>query len=143
MSKVKVVKTTVVEETGSDWDDNEDSVYKNTYESHSIHGIQLTERYFDLDVPFDIVKDKEYYLVTVLYDTGCSFYEEKGKIEFVDLFETKEKAEQICKIIEENGEDYALQLFRENDVSYKFSCPWSGYFEYLVSVYVETVNLLQ
>lgn len=126
-----------------------------TYTSHHIQGflpVKGEKEFRDLDIPFKVSKDKTYYLLYVIYSTGDSFHHEEGCIEFIDLYQTKDKAEIAAKAIEKHyeknkeyniGKDrYSLPLTRD-DLSKIVVCPpWIGYFDRLTSVNVESVTLM-
>lgn len=94
--------------------------------------------YHDICVPFDVVPGKDYYLVWAQYTTGDSFGYDGGWSEFVDLFQTEEKAEsaRVCL------DDVSCQTYlRDDGTEIHIYRPWAGYFESLDRLEIETVRL--
>ena len=127
-----------------------------TSQENYIEGIALLQgRYGDLYVPFKPVHDQDYYLVSVVYSTGDSFGTDDGQIEFVDLFQTLEKAEALVQLIEqdykqnpnfEHGKPYETKnriAYKRDDDTEGFvhTSTWKGYFEHLTDVRVDLVRL--
>lgn len=126
-----------------------------TREEHEILGIEKVDKkgYRDLTVAFKVEKDRPYYLVYVLYDTGDSFGRDENRIEFVDLYQSKENAEALKKLIEENhaechdNDEYSFE--KRHSLKYKneegnevtFSKSWEGYFENFNGCHVQEVYL--
>lgn len=123
-----------------------------------IKGIEVLSEneYFDLVVPFDVMPNKEYYLVFVNYDTGDSFSHHSGQICYLDLFQSKELAHDLAKKIQENAKepyDYSTAKKGQrlpNSVAYKwdngqevdcYAATWKGYFERFNHVSVESVTV--
>src|ERR1035441_933460 len=96
----KVTYINVVDDSYVDVTDEADPNDKwsadSTSESHSIRGIQIAQRYGDIEYSFDVVPNKTYYLLYYLYGTGSSFGTDTGKIEFVCLYHDKLLAEKSC-----------------------------------------------
>ena len=94
-------------------DPNEEWDGENTYTSHNITGIELTEHGYDTDVVLEYLPTvgKEYYLLYGNYSTGDSFNHHTGQIFYIDLFEDYEFARQI-KILFEKPENSG-----KNDIS--------------------------
>jgi len=113
-----------------------------TAASIHIHGIEVAkEGCCDGAAPFDLKKDRTYYLVWADYNTGDSFGKYGNRMEFIDLFETKELAEQCAKAARDTP-TYTYAFKRENGIEIKQSAPWIGYFESLNDVNVKEVKLL-
>lgn len=72
-----------------------------TAQDVSITGIKIVDEkgYGDLEVNYVVDPNKEYYLVLVNYDTGDSFGRDEGQVCYVDLFESKEKAQALVDAI--------------------------------------------
>lgn len=106
--------------------------------------------YEDVLCGFDLEKDKPYYLLYCVYSTGDSFGHETGRHEYICLYKTKEKAEQLARLIEidndKNGGRYHYQTVRGHmEDGTEFWVPtrvWSGYFENLDDVQVKEVRLI-
>lgn len=137
MSKIKVIDKVISEIEGESIDT-----------IHIIEGIELSERYFDLDVPFDVTDDKIYYLVYGIYNTGDSFHSDTGEIEFVDLYENEDDAYDCQKVLEahykvyiDNNKIEFCDLTRSNGIKYRFHAPWIGYFEELCYLQIDMVML--
>lgn len=128
-----------------DWDRD------NTKTTHYIRGIQIVEEkgYKDLEVPFEVVRDKDYYLLYVLYRTGDSFGRDEGQIELIGLYQTHEAAEKNAKAIRAHYEarrnNYSssglLYLTTEGGNKFELYTPWIGYFESLEDIIVKSVRL--
>lgn len=168
MSYVKVIDVVHVSVT-REGDPNERWDGDDTYESHHIKGIKVVDEgsYYDFVAAFDVDPSKTYYLLYTIYSTGNSFSHEEGKIQFVDLFETLEKAQKNLKRIEEHNKTYkklndrwarpskeeqrelnklkktfdewSVRLVTESGREYDFHVPWHGYFERLTTVEIEPV----
>lgn len=106
----------------------------------SIHG-EVADGYHDIDAPFDVEPEVVYYLVWANYNTGDSFGSDHNRVEFIDLFKTKELAEDCADIARAAGR-YNYIFTRENGRSCTQSIPWNGYFESLNSIEVKEVELL-
>jgi hypothetical protein len=121
-----------------------------TYVEHSIKGFRIAKKsdYRDLVASFKPKKDKPYYLLYGVYDTGDSFGRDTGQLEFFDLYDNLEAAETSRKILDgftgnhkDNNDDHSVTIFDNEFKPYKTTVPWLGYFESLQGVYVETVYL--
>ena len=135
---------------------------------HSIEGFRVAPKrgYSDLTVNFDAEYDTNYFLVYAIYDTGCSFCSTGGRIEFIDLFEDEQVAQENVRRINEhsvnesllNGyqkvsakqkkklakthETYSVTLINGDGQEYQVHVPWHGYFESLASVNMDGVTRL-
>lgn len=133
--------------------------------THTVLGVRTFDEgepqyYTGVTVPFQVLNDKEYYLVYVVYSTGDSFHHEEGCVHYVDLFETLSKAEALAKIIETHYSfSYKAQRWADKEVKppkgyneYQISylneageeisthVPWTGYFESLTNIVIERVR---
>ena len=138
------------EATEDQWDRDD------TYEDHNIEGIEVPKSknaYYDLEVGFDILHGVDYYLLYGIYNTGDSFGHDDGRIEFVDLYEDRNVAEDNAKRLRKHNDDnrndfmkdgyYSAKLLHESGKEYDFHVPWKGYFEnlsYLEVVAVRTAS---
>lgn len=95
--------------------------------------------------PFKVITDKSYYAVYVIYSTGDSFsQDDAGRISFVELFETKTKAQNLVdKIMDENKtkEPLSMTYLDEKDNEKTCSCDWNGYFESIDTCEAKEVSL--
>ena len=122
---------------------------EDTHTTHDIESVYVSNEkdYYDLNVPFDVVEGKQYYLLYGLYSTGDSFNHDSGRLQFVDLYQTIEMADANKKILEDHNkitgtkDDYTAQLLMDDGTIYPFNVPWKGYFESLESLVIETVNV--
>lgn len=140
-----------------EWD-NDDVAH-----SVSIFGIETPtkeETYTDITVPFKVVSEKNYYLVYVTYSTGDSFHQESGCVEFIDVFETREKAENLARIIKDHYQfcdneqrwndkktkppkgynQFSLEYQNEEGKNLNCHVHWTGYFERLESIDIKEVG---
>lgn len=132
----------------SDPDDRWDA--DDTYTSNNIVGIKFSEGYSDLNaIPFEILPDKDYYLLYVIYSTGDSFSHHEGQIDYVELYEDRSLAEASAKMIEDDYKEWRkkenkwnVEILNSRGEMFQFYCPWKGYFERLTSVEVENVRLI-
>jgi hypothetical protein len=133
----KVYTTTIRECDSEDcWDRDDTSM------DHDIIGFVVKEEkdYGDISVNFDPKYDKEYYLLSVIYDTGDSFGRDEGQIEFIDLYENLAIAEENSRRIREDESDkYSVKLLHETGKEYDVHTPWKGYFEDLRGVEIDQV----
>lgn len=77
------------------------------------------------------------YPVVVLYGSGNSFGHSSGNVQIVAVYDNEEKAERLRKTIQDNyasGRESSFDFEGENIYSYT----WTGYFECLENVFVET-----
>jgi hypothetical protein len=133
------------------YDTSEGSGDGSSWIDHNISGaIKVNEsKFYDLEVD-DKFLNKEVYLLYILYTNGSSDSTTTGNIEYIDCFETSEKAEEVEKIIEDDYEKNRNWNFRENgmDLFYtkengnKCKIPtyvYKGYFERLDSVCIQKI----
>lgn len=152
MTKINVIDNCNEENLGGQ---SADDVWSrdSTSQSHSISGIEIVGTgYCEFETCFDIPKNSKdtYYLVYVNYDTGDSFGRDEGRISFVDLFKTEEKAEQCAKALRTHYDNHAsmkwddqfsISLTNENNTTYKYFASWIGYFEHLNFIEVKPVQV--
>jgi len=142
----------------SDWD--RDDIANET----SVKGVGpgRTDWFTEITTPFPLERGNEYYLVYVTYRTGDSFHREDGRVRYIDLFISREKAEACAQEIEKHyrltdkgagwGKEADVKKLRpkgfcEWQVSYlneagteiTTSVSWAGYFERLNGVTIERV----
>jgi len=149
-----MTEITIIDETYGgysrtpNYDDKWDS--GDQFTDHHITGFRIAKKfeYRDLVASFVPKKNRPYYLLYGIYDTGDSFGRDCGQIEFFDLYDNLEAADASCKILEgftgnhkDNDDDHSVTIFDNEFKPYKTTVPWLGYFECLQGVYVETVYL--
>lgn len=132
--KKEYVQITRERDEDDEWDQDD------TYTETDILGVCESNDYFDISVPFNLHHDQTYFLVIISYSTGDSFHREEGIIEYVDLYETKEKAKQCLNTLEAQSNNKHIPLIRENGMTYRFTPPWLGYFESLESMRIVEVK---
>ena len=73
-------------------DPNDEWYERSTYTSNNIYGIELSNsEYGDISsIPFEIVPDKDYYLLYVIYSTGDFFSHHEGRIDYIELYDNIE-----------------------------------------------------
>lgn len=151
-----VTRIRVVEDVYSAWSriPDEEDRWDNgdTYEVHEFRGLKVVEegRYCDLEVPFEMVEDRPYYLVVATYSTGSTFGRKDGEVDFVWLFEDRERAESVARELElteqpqdddsKNRWSVELDVGLERPLTY--AVPWWGYFERLESVDVHSLMVV-
>lgn len=144
-TKVKIVDNVHYdvsrEATESEWDRDD------TYEDHNVEGIEVVKTksgFYDVEVGFDILHGMDYYLLYGIYSTGDSFGRDEGRIEFVDLYEDREVAEENAKRLRAHNEEkeytYSTKLLHESGKEYDYHTPWKGFFEYLSYLEVKSVQ---
>lgn len=126
------------EATKDQWDRDD------TDTSHSVQSIEVvSERaYLDLTVDFEVEAGGQYYLLYGVYSTGDSFGRDvDAGIDYVDLFQSKEVADENLKRLEANSREVTstVKLVTEQGLEYNYSVPWKGYFERLS--YVEVLQV--
>lgn len=113
-----------------------------TAQSHTITGLQLAEgKYGDIGVPFKVVEGETYYLLWASYNTGDSFSHQEGLVCFIDLFQSKEVAEENAKRCTAKLEEYSVCIKLDDGREYKMHAPWEGYFESLNFIEVLPLKL--
>ena len=100
--------------------------------------------------------NKPYYAVYLIYSTGDSFSQQDGNsIIFIDLFNNKDNALNLIKLIEDNSKayndirdlsntefDFSIKYFDdENNEKTLSSMPWLGYFESIDNCDIQEVFL--
>lgn len=128
-------------------DDEGDCYGREEYRSNNILSFSVVEKnsFYDLIRSLPIEKDKSYYLLYGTYSSGDSFSTSSGNIEYVDLYNSFEEAEEVRKILEENAENfrkeglktgnfYSAKIKTHSGKELDFHCPWNGYFESLTDL---------
>jgi hypothetical protein len=134
--------TTVVRESSGQWDNGDTST------SHEVHGIVLNSNdcsFFSerLDIDFEVHAGEEYYLLYAVYSTGCSFgHDDNYCIEFIDLYKTKEKADEAYKLLDENANANKITFETESGKIHEYHTPWNDYFESISYIELKPVSLL-
>lgn len=128
------------EATEDQWD------YDDTHTSHSVRGISFTLKDYEdsLDLDYEPIVGKDYYLLWATYSTGDSFHTETGCIVFIDLFKNKEDANECVKTLKQNSTGeyvYSTTLKSGNGKPWTFSIPWNGFFESLEEIHVEKFTM--
>lgn len=121
------------------WDRND------TEATYTFHGLCLVDKnsYSDLTVPFDIKPDTTYYLVYADYDTGDSFGRDGNQLEFIDLFESFQMANEAIVDIKDNTLGFETSYTRNNGIKIEhIHAPWVGYFEYLNGIEAIPLKLI-
>lgn len=124
---------------------------ENTMTSNHIRGFEVIGpddkwRTIDISVPFDIDRDKTYYLVSVIYSTGDSFNHHEGVIDYIEMYENEEMAIATRDMIEnsykskDKEEKYSVEILNNSGTPYKISASWVGYFERLEEVRIDCVK---
>jgi hypothetical protein len=115
----------------SDPDDSWDRGNTDTY--NDIQGIEIVEKddWYDLETEFDLIKGREYYLVYCEYTTGDSFGSDGGRIDFIQLYKTLDKAEACIKDLRGSDDKYSGKIIMESGRTLIYGIPWTGYFESL------------
>lgn len=128
-------------DTDDEWDNGDDGV------TTEVLGLKLVKKsdHFDGCAPFDILQGRSYYLLYVVYSTGCSFGYSEGSIEYIGLYESLEPAQTNKDLIEKSPTDNSLILVDHECKKNKRStyCPWVGYFEDLQEVVIKPVMVLE
>lgn len=122
------------EEFGAWREDNTVTIH-DTFQAIASNSKLGRDRYYDVHVGFEPVKDRDYYLVFGIYSSGDSFGRETGKVAFIELFEDESKAHEFVKLIGKTSE-YSVKF---DDVTYYI--PWVGHFESLEVCDVKRVRL--
>lgn len=145
--KIAIESSTSTEVTRErDLDEWDADDLRNSTDFIGIRVIEDEKEFFDLVTRFDIVPDREYYLVVGFYSTGDSFHVEEGVFELVELFETYEKARACGKKLKDHYEkesEGSVIIETETGDSYKFYPPWIGYFESLERVDIVNLRLVE
>ncbi len=89
------------------------------------------------EVDFEVKPGMVVYPVLVIYGTGDSFGHSSGNVHLVDVFDNAEKARGLEQAIRESAQEaYKYELTYEGKEYY--AGYWTGYFESLEDVIVET-----
>lgn len=107
-----------------------------------INGIEVVSEpsYRDLSVPFEIDFNRSYLLLWADYNTGDSFGHDANRVEFIDLFETIERAEAARQKLSKATE-YSSGYTREDGTGISYHIPWNGYFESLNDINITVVRV--
>jgi hypothetical protein len=119
--------------------------------AHSIQGFREAKEgeYHDLVVSFKPEKNRNYFLLYVLYGSGDSFGRSTGNIVFVGLYEDEALAEENAKRIADHAEAYkkgkaedefSVTLKEDDAAESKMSTSWNGYFERVEDIVVERIS---
>lgn len=87
----------------------------------------------------------EVYAVVALYSTGDTFGNDSGQVYIADAFDDEQDAHDLLDEFKKYDDSLAYGSkvvpynFAFKDKSYDL--PWSGYFEHLERLYVETVSI--
>jgi hypothetical protein len=138
-----------------------------TRSSWDVHGIALSDKYPEVTACFPVADGDTVYLLYAIYSTGDSFgHDEDGRISFIEVFKTLEKAETAAKAIREHcdwytgmhnrwtpmsakdrkavqkkySSEYTVSIVRENGEKMDVHASWNGYFESLS--YVEVASFV-
>lgn len=156
------VYSEVTREAREDSGDRDD-----THSSYDIRGVYLNNAFPDITACFPVAVGVSVFLVYVVYSTGDSFgHDADGKIVFVDVFTTKEKAEACATAISEHAkwskrdrfwkpltkqqrkeldkkyaDEYTVGYVRENGETCSLHCSWNGYFDSLSYANVESFTI--
>ncbi len=128
-----------------------------TSTNNNVTGIQIVKGngYSEFETCFDVLPDGTYYLLYGVYSTGDSFGNDDGVICYVDLYKTKEKAEDSKNALQRHydkekdshNRDWNTwnncTIANENGVLYSFHVPWMGYFEHLSALVVHEVRVVK
>lgn len=119
-----------------------------TNECHDIRGIRLRSWLNACDsVPTAVEPERgrDYYLLVVYYDTGDSFGRDEGKVEFFELYESRELADENARRLNEGAQkgESSVTLKSPSGEEYQQStlC-WTGYFETYNGAEVRVVRRL-
>ena len=115
----------------------------------SINGYTCVSKNEYFEVTCDVVPEDNaaVYLVVVRHSTGDSFHSETGCIQYVAAYGTRENAERVAKAIVDHDENrgdsdrYRITVTLANGTVDTISASaWTGYFERLERVDIETVT---
>jgi len=122
------------------------------HKSYDIEGLEISDTsWSDLETSFDVLPNKDYYLLYAVYGTGDSFGRSSGKLEYIYLYEDENIAKQAAKLIDadytkyckEKGDSFAsVTIPVEDNKTLKLSCCWKGYFERLEELCVKPIRLI-
>ncbi len=137
-------------------DPNDSWSADSTHTDHNIVGFKFAKENFltEIKVPFEILPNKDYYLVYALYTTGDSFSNHSGNMEYIDLYDNEDLANEVVKTIEldykiygkrkdSSFDNYSVVIKNNMGNEFKMSCPWKGYFERLDSIEAKSIRLCQ
>lgn len=140
---------------------------EDTTTSWSIGGLVLTDDYPDLVPSFPVKADDDVYLVYLVYSSGDSFsHNEDGRISFIDVYKTRDKADFAASCIREHNSwykdmhehwkpmtakerkalskkyksEYSIDLVREDGSINPERAGWNGFFEQLS--YIEVARFV-
>lgn len=129
---------------------DEGTIFTTVEKQSNILGIKEVEKgkYFDIVIDFPLEDDKVYYLVVCVCSSGDSLTTIEGNLEFIDVYISREKAEETKRIIEDNYSSYYKDrrnyknpiIVRELGKSFVLKCPWFDYFENLSEVLIQEVR---
>lgn len=140
----KVFITTQIRQTEDYWDGEK---YGDWREEYSYEGLSVFAAeqggqfgYYtkEIETDFEPQIGQVVFPVLVQYGTGNSFGHSSGKIEIVAVYDDPEKATRLKDAIAsyEKGSGYQSSFDFEGQTIYTYN--WTGYFESLERVFVET-----
>lgn len=144
-----------------EWDNDDTAIDTTILGVETSKESQEKAGYNETIVPFEVVDGKDYYLVYVTYSTGDSFHREDGVVRYIDLYETREKAEKTAKVIQDHYNlsdnerrwnakpvkppksynEFSLKYRNEVGEEVDLHVSWTGYFERLSGITVQKVQL--
>ncbi len=139
-------------DTRCDYYERSDEEYGPWHGSYSNYFKGVTKSDLSVDVVSDIdIKPGEIcYLVWIEYSSGDSFgIGDRECTEVIGIFKDEQSAKELAKSIEEHDNDdenrtwdekYGFYCKTSDGQEFKYGCaPWTGYFETLEEVHIETV----
>ena len=144
---IKVQETVLSKNLGG-YDPNESYSVDSSESTHYIDGISIVDDayfgHFKTDI--NVVPNKPYMLLYVIYDSGDSFSTHSGLHEYISLHENPDIiADNISKInasYETRVDNYSVELSFDNGKKFKQSCSWVGHFERFHGAHFKTVFIV-
>lgn len=126
--------------TDDEWDRDD------TCSDHSVTGLEIGEDHHGLSIP-DAVTGEELHLVYAVYSTGDSFGHDRNlNFEPIMLHRNLDLANANASLLaaadaEEAGYGASVMLTMDDGTTMRYVMPWTGYFESLGYVEVQTLVL--
>lgn len=128
----------VIEDDGKEYGWREDEYH---FMPKTLHQTQ-NDKYYHLehiDVAFTPERGREYFVVYVIYSTGCTFGRSEGVHKIIDVLDSEDDADAIKTIIEKgstegDGYQYHVEVPKTIKTTWDGYCgTWVGYFERFTS----------
>lgn len=119
-----------------------------TTTSWSFEYLNYSNKWGDIEVTYEPVIGRTYYVLLAIYSTGDSFGQDHARnVEYFDAYESSEAAYAAERELrnrerpKNNKEMFQISFTNHQGRKVTMHCPWDGYFESLDDIRVEALVL--